>query len=54
MLYFEQNGAGTGPAWCWHLLQADIHPCPGDEVGQIELSYPGPAHAEDVALARVV
>lgn len=33
---------------------ADINPCPGGEVGQMELPYLGPAHAGDVALARAV
>ena len=55
ILYLEQDGCGvTGPTRYWHLLQADIHPCPAGEVGQMELPYLGPAHAEDVVLVRAM
>lgn len=43
---------GMEPVWCGHLLQSDIHPCPGGAVGQVELPYLEQTHMEGVALVR--
>lgn len=45
---------GTEPAWYGHLLQSDMHTCPGGYVGQVELPYLEQTLVQGVASVRAM